>query len=160
MIVRAPFTLTYCDAELSCVEDISIDYEVDEQEFECVQGSNFVEQFNTTVEVELTFLETDVASLAAVLPQHFVPAGGTLGDGTVVQCPDGAIDIIAGGCTSSDEPCDLIITPCDDDPCGVTKIHDVVTSISDIDFGDKIRKITVKFSGRVPAGSSVLTLGC
>lgn len=158
-LIRAPFTLEYCGNELSCVEDISIDFEVDEEEFECVQGNTITEQFNTKVEVELTFLETDVASLAAVLPQFFVAAGDTLADGTTVTCADGAIDISAAGCASSDNPCDLIIDGCTGDPCDRTIIHDVVTSISDIDFGDKIRKVTVKFSGRVPAGSSILTLG-
>lgn len=150
-LVRGPFDLAYGANVLAGVESLDVSYDVASDDFETLQGQTYEVSGAHKVTVTATFLETDVASLSAVLPQYFVANGGTLSTGETVNDADGAIDLVPGGCDAEVTTTDLVITSCGN-PGNVLRIPDCTTEIDSIEV-DKVRKVSVKFKGESTAAT-------
>lgn len=145
-LVKGPFDIKWGDNTLSDIEELDVEYEVDTEDFETVQGVTYQIAGNHKVSATLTLLSNDVAALSAVLPQYFVDDGEIMSTGETVSVAEGAIDLVPGSCTSA-----VIYHNLDIIACGVTpqvfRMVNVKTEIDSVEFDGKLRKIGVKFIG-------------
>lgn len=146
MIIRGPFILKWGDNTIQDVEEIDIEHEVDSEDYETVQGKTFTVDGAFRVSATLTLLSTDIAALAAIMPQYFVPNGQNMSTGEKVMNANGAIDFKAAACNASTVINDLDIISCAN-PAQVTRIVNTRTRIEDIDIDNKVQKIMVRFIG-------------
>lgn len=156
MILRGPFTLTWGGNTLEDIESVEVSYETNSKEYEANSGSVYQIETGLKASARLTFLATDIASMAAVLPQYFVPQNSVMSDGNYVADPRGAIDIVAAECDSEPIYNDLTMDSCGN-PGETVKILNARTLVDAIEVG-KIRKIVVKFIGEPEAGRSIVQL--
>lgn len=146
MIIRGPFTLKWGDNTIQDVEEIDLEHEVDSEDYDTVQGKTLTIDGAYKVAATLTLLSTDIASLAAIMPQYFVANGGVLSTGETVNNANGAIDIKAASCNQSNILNDLDIISCAN-PAQVMRIVNCRTRIEDVDIDNKIQKVMVRFIG-------------
>lgn len=152
-LVRGPWDVQWGDNTVVQVEEISTDFEQDSEDYTTVQHQTYELDGAIKASATLTLLGTDIAALAAVLPQYHVPNGGTMSTGEVVSDPDGAIDVKAAECDESPVYDDLDITSCGN-PGQVFRLKNARTKIDSIDFDDKVRKVVVKFIGEPDEGEA------
>lgn len=150
-IIRGPFNLTWGNNTLEDVEEINVDYAQDEEDYQTVQYQTRIVDGPVKVSVTITLLQTDVASLAAVLPQFHKTGGDTastgetiVSDGTIGT--DGMIDVALQDCTDEIVYNDLDIESCGA-PGQVTRLVNARTKLDDMEFDGKIQKVMVKFVG-------------
>lgn len=155
---KGPFTVKWGANTIEDIEEISFDYTVNSSDLETVQGVSYNVRGTISVSATLTLLSTDIEALAALLPQYFVPAGDELADGTVVVNTDGAIDIVAAGCSATPVANNLVIEDCTGNDDGRMTIWATSTDVDSIEFSDNVRKVLIAFRGTAPAGQ-VLTFG-
>lgn len=156
MIIRGPFILKWGGNTLEDIETVDVDYENNSENYEANSGHIFEINKSIKLNVRLTFLATDIPSLAAVLPQYFVPADGQLANGDVVVDERGAIDILTEDCDTDYIYNDLEIISCGD-PTETIKVMHARTIVERIEVG-KIRKVVIKFIGEPEAGQSIAQL--
>ena len=82
-----------------------------------------------------------------VLPQYLVENGGTLSSGEIVTDPDGAIDVVPGGCGAASLQEDLIIESCGSN-WQVLRVMECVTELTGVDMDEKYRTVEVTFTGQ------------
>lgn len=155
---KGPFTVKWGTNVIKDVEEIAFDYTVNSSDLDTVQGVSYNVRGTIQASVTLTLLSTDIQSLAALLPQYFVPMGGTLANGVVVTNTDGAVDIVAAECASTQVANDLIIEDCTGTDDGRLTLWATTTDVDTIDFADNVRKVSIIFRGTAPNGQ-VLTFG-
>lgn len=148
--IRGPFDVEWGVNELRGVEELDIDTDVDTEDYSNIDWSRFSVEGGTLVTVTMTFNKADMSLLAAVLPQYFVPMGGTMSTGETVTSADGAIDYALKDCD------DNLYNPLDIVSCGnpgqVLRIPNARTRINGMDNDDKLRKIMVDFIGEPDGG--------
>lgn len=152
-LVRGPFDLTWGANTLASIEEISVDYSVDSDDYQTVQHQTYELDGAIKATVTLTFLASDVPALAAVVPQYHVANGGTMSTGEIVNDADGAIDVIALDCDEAAVYNDLDIVACGN-PGQVFRLVNARTKIDSIEFDDKVRKVMVKFVGEPAQGQA------
>ena len=151
-LVRGPFDLKWASNTLVDVSEISLDYSQDSNDYSTVDNRKYTIDGAITATVSLTFLASDVESLAAVLPQYHVPNGGTLSSGETVTDAAGAIDVKAASCDTAPTYNDLDVISCGD-PGDVFRLKNARTIIDSMEFADNsVRTVTVKFVGEPAAG--------
>ena len=150
-LVRGPFNITWGGNTLLNVEEISVDYEQDSEDYSTVQHQTFQVDGPIKSSVSLTLLASDVAALAVVLPQYHVANGGTLSTGERVSEANGAIDIKAAQCGTTPVYNDLDVVSCAN-PGHVFRLVNARTKLDSIEFDDKLRKVVVQFIGEPGAG--------
>ncbi len=155
---KGPFTVKWGANTIEDIEEIAFDYTVNSSDLDTVQGVSYNVRGTIQVTVTLTLLSTDIEALAALLPQYFVPNGSELADGTVVTNTNGAIDIVAATCGSTDVANDLVIEDCTGNDDGRLTVWATQTDVDSIEFTDNVRKVLVAFRGTAPQGQ-VLTFG-
>jgi hypothetical protein len=153
-LVKGPFDIQWGLTVLAAIETLNTTYNVKSTDYDSVQGITYTNYGAHKVEIEATFLETDVASLAAVLPQYHVANGGTLSTGEIVSDPDGAIDVVPGG-NQATQYHDLIIRGAGS-PAEIARIINAYTEISGVELDGTIRKIKVKFSGSASVDTATI----
>lgn len=146
MIVRGPFTLRWGDNVIQDVEEIDLEHEVDSEDYDTLQGKTLTIDGSYKVGATITLLSTDIAALAAIMPQYFVPNGGQLSTGETVNEANGAIDIRAAACDEELIFNNLDIESCEN-PANVMRIVNARTRIEDVDLDNKIRKVMIRFVG-------------
>lgn len=156
-LVKGPFNFKWGANSLNNVSEVSIDYEVESSDTSTLDGRKYVVQTGMSASVTLTLLDNDIASLATVLPQYYVPMGGTLSTGETVTQEQGAIDIKAASCASSDVFNQLDIYACGTN-AQVLRLVRCRTQIDSIDIGDGLRTIAVQFIGEPASGEGVIQL--
>lgn len=155
-LVKGPFKFRWGDNALNNVSEISVDYTVDTSDTTTLDGNSHTVQTGMSASVTFTLLENDIPALAVVLPQYFVNTGGTLSTGETVTSEDGAIDIVAASCSSTE-----IHNPLDVYACGpvsdtqVMRLVNAKTQIDSIDFGDGLRTVAIQFIGEPQNGQAV-----
>lgn len=155
-IIRGPFTLKFGpNATLADIETLKFDYTVDNTDVATVQGKKRRLFGSHLVSVTATFLESDVTSLAQVLPQYFVANGGVLSTGETVTSTAGAIDIVPGGTASTQA--DLIIT--NTGSSQVLRVIGCITEIAGVSVDDKVETIDVEFTGQSDLATMQLFAG-
>jgi len=147
MIIRGPFTLKWGDNEIDDVEEISVEHEVDSEDYQTVQGRTLEIDGSYKVTATLTLLASDIPALAALLPQYFVANGQTLSTGERVNHAQGAIDIKAASCDESITYNHLDIISCGASPANVLRIVNARTKIDGVEVDNKVQKVMVKFVG-------------
>lgn len=154
-LVKGPFNFKWGANALNNVSEMSIDYTVDTSDTTTLDGNRFTTQTGMGASVSLGLLDNDIASLATVLPQFYVPTGGVLSTGQTVTDPQGAIDVAAASCTTSD-----VYNPLDIYACGtnaqVLRIPRARTQVDSIDISDGLRIVTVMFVGEPKDGGAVI----
>ena len=153
-LVKGPFSIQWGSNPILDVSELGFNYDVATNDYETIQGTTYTVEGAITASVEVTLLASDVASLATIFPQYFVPKGGTLSTGEQVTGDDGAIDIKAAACDSSSSNYNLEITSCNGE---VTRLVNARTSLSGVDFADNsVRTVTVTFRGEPESGQGII----
>ena len=153
-LVKGPFSIQWGSNPILDVSELGFNYDVATNDYETIQGTTYTVEGAITASVEVTLLASDVASLATIFPQYFVPKGGTLSTGEQVTGVDGAIDIKAAACDSSSSNYNLEITSCNGE---VTRLVNARTSLSGVDFADNsVRTVTVTFRGEPESGQGII----
>ena len=155
MLVRGPFNLKWGDNVIADVEEIDVSHEISSDDLETVQGKTIEVDGPFKATAILTLLASDIAALAAVLPQHFVPNGEVLSTGETVDHAEGAIDVVPRDC---DE--DLLFNNLDIISCAnpgiVFRIVNARSKIENIEFDNKLQRVMVKFVGEAEADQATV----
>lgn len=154
-LVRGPFNLRWGDNVIADVEEIDVEYEVSRDDYETVQGKVITIDGAQRISAALTLLSTDIASLAVLLPQYFVPNGQVMSTGETVNNANGAIDVAAAACDTNLIFNNLDIESCSN-PADVIRIVNARTSIEDVDIDGKLRKVIIRFLGESDITEGVL----
>lgn len=152
-LVRGPFDISWGGNTLASIEEISVDHEQDSEDYTTVQHQTFELDGPIKSTVTLTLLASDVAALAAVLPQYHISNGGVMSTGETVNNADGAIDVLGLSCDEDPVYNDLDIVSCAN-PGQVFRLVHARTKLDSIEFDDKIRKVMVKFIGEPAQGEA------
>lgn len=153
-LVKGPFSIQWGSNPILDVSELGFNYDVATNDYETIQGTTYTVEGAITASVEVTLLSSDVASLATIFPQYYVPKGGTLSTGEQVTGDDGAIDIKAAACDSSSSNYNLEITSCNGE---VTRLVNARTSLSGVEFADNsVRTVTVTFRGEPESGQGII----
>lgn len=150
-LVRGPFDIVWGGNTVQNIEEIEVEYEQDSEDYTTVQHQTYELDGPIKSTVTLTFLASDVAALAAVVPQYHVPNGGVMSTGETVNNADGAIDVVALDCDTSPVYNPLDIISCAN-PGQVFRLVNARTKLDSIEFDDKIRKVMIKFIGEPAQG--------
>lgn len=150
MLVRGPFTLKWGDNTLNDVEEITIDHTIASDDLETLNGRTYEIDGSYKATATITLLATDLAALAILLPQHFVPNGGVLSTGETVNNAQGAIDVAPHDCDTSLIYNHLDIISCAN-PSQTTRLVNARTKIDGISIDNKIQKVMIKFVGEAAA---------
>ena len=154
-LVKGPFNFKWGANQLNNISEISVDYTVDSSDTSTLDGNKYTTQTGMGATVTLTLLDNDIASLATVLPQFYVPMGGVLSTGETVTQSQGAIDIKAASCTTSDVYNQLDIYACGSN-AQVMRLVRSRTQIDSIDITDGLRTVAVMFISEPQAGDAVV----
>lgn len=158
-LVKGPFKFKWGENELSNISEISVDYTVDNSDTTTLDGNNHSVQTSMSATVTLTLLENDVPALATVFPQYYVAKGETLSTGETVNDDDGAIDITAASCNTTE-----VYDPLDIWSCGPASDSQVLrlvrarTQIDSVDIADGLRTVSVMFVGEPSGGQAVMQM--
>jgi len=154
-LIKGPFNFKWGANTLANVSEMSVDYAVESSDTTTLDGNKFMVQTGISATVTMTLLDNDIASLAMVLPQYYVPVGGTLSTGETVANPEGAIDVVAASCETSDVFNQLDIYACGSN-ANVLRLVNARTQIDSIDVGDGLRTVAVMFIGEPGPGEAVV----
>lgn len=161
-LVTGPWRVAFVDkvtgeeTEVWGIEEASFSYDVDTTDYEDIHGVKVSVPGTHSVSVELTLNRTDIPTLALFLPQYFVPQGGTMSTGETVDCPEGAIDIVPGGCEAVKVFRDVIFRSCTT-PAEIQRMNNVRTEHTGKEYdGAGARKITVTLFGEPEPGTALV----
>lgn len=156
-LVKGPFNFKWGTQQLHNVSEISVDYSVETSDTATLDGNSINVQTGMTATVTLTLLDNDIASLATILPQYYKAVGEQLSTGATVVDPDGAIDITAASCTTSEVHNDLDVIACGTG-AQVLRLVNARTQVDSIDIGDGLRSVAIMFVGEPASGEAVVQL--
>lgn len=145
-LIKGPFNLVWGDNEITDVEEVSVEYEVDSDDLQTIQGKTFEVDGPHKATATVTLLASDIPILAALLPQHFVANGQQLSTGETVNHAQGAIDVAPADCDVNPIYNNLDIISCAN-PAQVTRIVNARTKLDGVEVDNKIQKVMVKFVG-------------
>lgn len=154
-LVKGPFNFKWGANSLYNVSDISVDYSVETSDTTTLDGKKYSVQTGMSATVTLTLLDNDIASLATILPQYYVAKGETLSTGETVAQDQGAIDVTAASCDTSDVYNQLDIYACGTN-AQVLRLVNCRTQIDSIDVSDGLRTVAVQFIGEPSTGEAVV----
>lgn len=154
-IVRGPFTLKWGDNTITDVEEVAVDHTIDSEDYQTVQGRTLEIDGSYKVTATLTLLASDIAALAALLPQHFVANGGVLSTGETVTEANGAIDIAPLACDEAIVYNHFDIISCGS-PAKVLRIVNARTKIEGVEIDNKVQKVMVKIVGEAAADEATI----
>lgn len=153
-LVRGPFDLKWGANTLQDVSEISLDYEQETNDYTTVDNRRYTIDGAINASVTVTFLGSDVAALAAVLPQYVVDNGGTLSTGETVTDADGALDVLAASCENEPVYNNLDVISCGTNG-QVFRLVNARTRIDSMEFADNaVRTVTVAFVGEPAQGEA------
>lgn len=156
-MIKGPFTVKWGDNTLQDVEEISINHEVNSEEYETVGGKTIEIDGAYKVSAEITLLASDIPALAAVLPQYYAANGTILSTGETVNNAQGAIDITAASCSESITYNNLDIISCAN-PAQVLRINNARSRIEGVEIDGTIQKVMVKFIGEGATGEATIQM--
>lgn len=157
MLIKGPFILKWGDYEIHDVEEVDVEYEVDSDDLQTLQGKTFEVDGSHKASAVITLLAGDIPVLSALLPQHHIANGGQMSTGETVNNADGAIDVAPADCDVEPIYNNLDIISCSN-PGQVVRIVNARTRLDDFDFDNKIGKIMVKFIGEAEQSDGVVQI--
>lgn len=153
-LVKGPFSIKWGNNAIVDVSEIGFNYEVTTNDYSTVGGNTYQVEGAITASVELTLLASDVDALRTLLPQYYVPKGDKLSTGQTVTADEGAIDIVAASCDTSNTNYNLDIVSCTGE---VTRLVNARTSLSSQEFADNaVRTVTITFIGEPAEGEGIV----
>lgn len=153
-LVKGPFTVKWGENAVIDVSEVTFNYDQAQNDYETIDGRTLHTSGAITASVELTLLSTDVDVLRLLFPQYYVAKGGTMSTGETVTDDDGAIDIVAASCDTSDTNYPLDITSCNEE---VIRLVNAKTQLSGVDLADNsLRTVTVTFTGEPAQGEGAI----
>lgn len=153
-LVRGPFSLKWGANPILDVSELGFNYDVASNDYETVDGRTYHVDGAITASIDVTLLSSDVDALRTILPQYYVAKGEQLSTGETVTADEGAIDIVAASCDTTDTKYPLDITSCTGE---VTRLVDAKTSLSAVDIQDNaVRTVTVSFRGEPESGEGIM----
>ena len=154
-LVKGPFNFKWGANQLNNISDVKFNYNVDTSDTKTLDGNKYTVQTGMNADVSMTLLDNDIASLATILPQFYVANGGTLSTGETVTQAQGAIDVTAASCTTSDIYNQLDIYACGSN-AQVLRVIRCRTQIDSVEVKDGLRHVVVKFIGEPLSGKAIV----
>lgn len=154
-LVKGPFRIKWGDNVVEDISEITVDFEVDSEDYPTVDGRSYTINGAKKMGVTLQLLRSDIPALSALLPQYFVPNGGIMSTGETVNNADGAIDLSAAACDASEVHNNLDIISCGS-PAQVTRLVNCRTDFETIDIDDKIQQVSIRFIGEPAYGEGLV----
>ena len=154
-LVKGPFNFKWGANTLNNVSEMSVDYSVESSDTTTLDGNKYMVQTGISATITMTLLDNDIASLATILPQFYVPMGGVLSTGQTVTQAQGAIDVKAAACGTSEVHNQLDIYACGTN-AQVLRLVNARTQIDSIDMSDGLRTVAIMFIGEPLAGQAVV----
>ena len=154
-LVKGPFNFKWGANTLNNVSEMSVDYSVESSDTTTLDGNKYMVQTGISATITMTLLDNDIASLATILPQFYVPMGGVLSTGQTVTQAQGAIDVKAAACGTSEVYNQLDIYACGTN-AQVLRLVNARTQIDSIDMSDGLRTVAIMFIGEPLAGQAVV----
>lgn len=154
-LVRGPFDIKWGDNTLLNIEEVSVDYEQDSEDYTTLGHNTYELDGPIKASVTITLLASDVAALSVVLPQNHVANGGVLSTGETVSEEYGAIDMVALDCDSTTVYNNMDVISCGN-PGQVFRLVNARTKLDSVEFDDKIRKVMIKFIGEPAQAEGVV----
>lgn len=156
-MIKGPFTLQWGDNIIDDVEEIDLDVEATANDYETNMGVHFeIDKTNKAI-CTLTLLGSDLPIIEALLPQHFVPQGGTMSTGEVVSEEQGAFDWVPRKCNPSTVYHPLDIVSCSNQQQR-TRLVNCRTKLAGYDITSKLQKIMIKFIGEPAPNQGVIQM--
>lgn len=153
-LVKGPFSIKWGANPILDVSELTLNYDVATNDYETIQGNTYTVEGAITASVELTLLKSDVTALQTIFPQYFVAKGETMSTGETVLADEGAIDIVAASCDTTNTNADLDIIACDGE---TTRLVNARTALSGIEIADNsLRTVTVTFRGEPASGQGII----
>lgn len=152
--VSGPFTLKWGDNTIEEVESVDTQYNKSSEDIETIQGNIRTFDGPHQARATITLLYSDIAALAALLPQHFVENGEVMSTGETVNNATGAIDI-NNGCGLSTVRNNFDIISCDE-PADVTRLVNARTRYMGQSVSNKIRKVMIEVIAEPDAGEAAV----
>ncbi len=146
MIIRGPFTIKWGDNEIADIETIKVEHKIESTDLQTIGGKVIEVDGPYMATAVIMLLATDIAALAAVLPQHFKGDTEILSTGETVNDSHGAIDVAPAACDTDPIYNDLEIISCGN-PAQVIRIVHCRTKIDSVDVDNKLQKVGIKFVG-------------
>lgn len=144
--IKGPFTIKWGDNTIEQVEGIDVEFTIDSNDIQTIQGHTYELDGAFKVSATMTFLATDLASLAILLPQHFVANGELMSTGETVNNANGAIDIKPNNCDQAVTYNNFDFISCGINP-QVFRIVNARIKFEGYELDDKIQKAMVKIIG-------------
>ena len=154
-LARGPFNFRWGMNLLEDIEEVSMEFEQDSEDYQTIQGNTFELDGPMKVAMTATFLATDIPTLAVLLPQYYVAQGQSLSTGEAVTDSQGAIDVRAAACGEDLVFEDLDIESCAS-PSQILRLKNVRTKIDSVELDNKVRKVVIRFVGETPGGEAVM----
>ena len=130
-LVKGPFNIKWGNNVLEDIESIDLSFDNESNDYSTVQGNKYTIKGAISASAEITFLASDVKSLAKVLPQFVKNENEHMSSGETVKGSGAvALDVLAGGCEKTlPEPLDLDIISCGN-PAEVLRIKATETAMT------------------------------
>lgn len=153
--VHSPFTIKWGDNTIVGVENVDVTYTINDSSYNLLD--NRVVRIDGAREAiaQVTLLETDVASLAALLPQNFVDNGGVMSTGETVSEANGALDFTASDCGASIVHNDFDVIGCGA-PGEVFRLVNARSRFSSVEVDGTIMKVIVEFIAEPANGEAAI----
>lgn len=150
---RGPFDFVWGGNTVTDIEEADVSVEQDSDDRTTLDNRKYTFDGSITSTVTIKLLRSDIASLALVLPQYFVPNGGTMSTGETVNNAAGAIDVVAAKCDVEPVYNDLDIISCGN-PGQVMRLVNARTKIDSVDFDQYLGTVSVQFIGEPGQGEA------
>lgn len=154
-LVKGPFTLKWGDTSLSDVDELSVDYSVDTEDAQTIQGQVRELAGPHKVTADVSLLASDIPALAALLPQYYVANGEVLSTGETVDHAEGAMDLVPGGCDTDPVYNNFDIIACGSD-ANIARIVNARTEFVGFEVDNKIRKAVVRIIGEAASDEATV----
>lgn len=154
MLIKGPFSIKWGNNPILDVSEVSFNYDQATNDYTTIDGRTITTEGAITASIELTLLSSDVAALQTIFPQYYVAKGGTMSTGETVTADEGAIDIVAASCDTTDTKYPLDIISC---AGAITRLVNAKTRLSNVELADNsIRTVTVTFTGEPEQGEGII----
>jgi hypothetical protein len=148
--VRGPFTIKYGGNTITDIEQATVALTQDTQQKTTLGGIKREFDGPILCTVVIKVMRSDIATLATLLPQYFVPSGQSLSSGELISDSAGAIDIKALSDNAAvHADLDLISTG---SPGQVFRLVDARPKVEAAAFDNYLGVIDVKFIGEPAEG--------
>ena len=152
-IIKASHNFYWNNITLAEVTDFAMDFALNSEDNQSLQGRTVELQGARKIAVSLTFLRTDTETLRGVLPQYAIAPGQVMSTGEIAT--EGAIDLVPENCGERVYS-DLEIESCDAEGGETLRIVNAYTEMDTMDYDQYKRTVTVRFIGEAEPGSALV----